>query len=225
MRILLVEDDIMIADALLVALRDASYAVDHVMDGQLAHAALRSETYQMILLDLGLPLQDGLTLLKNWRANSGETPVIIMTARDDVQSRIQGLDLGADDYVVKPFEVPELLARIRAVTRRQSGSAQPLLSNGKLTLNPANHEASYCDATNPPQTARLSGREYALLHALLSRKGTILSRSDLETSVYGWGEEVESNAIEFVIHNVRKKLGPKSITNVRGVGWMVEKHA
>ncbi len=228
MRILLVEDDGMIADALKVALRDASYAVDHVADGNLAHAALRTEEYQMILLDLGLPHQDGFTVLKNWREQGGETPIIIITARDDVQSRVQGLDLGADDFLVKPFEASELLARIRAVSRRKQGSAQPILTNGKITLNPASHEATFIDSMlkdTTPKSARLSAREYALLHALLLRKGTILSRSELETTVYGWGEEVESNAIEFLIHSVRKKLGQKVITNVRGVGWMVEKQA
>ncbi len=229
MRILLVEDDLMIANALQTALRDASYAVDHVETGHMAHAALQVEDYQMILLDLGLPEQDGFVWLGNWRNSGRETPVIIITARDDIQSRIHGLDLGADDYVVKPFEVPELLARIRAVTRRKSGSAQPILSNGRLSLDPASHEATYQPLPDDPspsaQTARLSAREYALLHTLLSRKGAILSRSELETSVYGWGEEVESNAIEFLIHSVRKKLGPKVINNVRGVGWMVEKQA
>jgi two-component system OmpR family response regulator len=226
MRILLVEDDAMIADALIVTLRDASYAVDHVADGNLAHTALRTEEYQMILLDLGLPHQDGLTVIKNWRAHGGETPIIIITARDDLQSRIQGLDLGADDFLVKPFETSELLARIRAVSRRKQGSAQPILTNGKISLNPANHEASFIDpAIQGAQASRirLSAREYALLHALLVRKGTILSRSELETTLYGWGEEVESNAIEFLIHSVRKKLGQKAITNVRGVGWVVEK--
>jgi two-component system OmpR family response regulator len=224
MRILLVEDDLMIATALQTALRDASYAVDHVATGHMAHAALQAEDYQMILLDLGLPEQDGFVWLGKWRSTGRETPVIIITARDDVQSRIRGLDLGADDYVVKPFEVPELLARIRAVTRRKSGSAQPILSNGSLSLDPASHEATYQrQPDDTAQTARLSAREYALLHTLLSRKGAILSRSELETSVYGWGEEVESNAIEFLIHSVRKKLGPKAINNVRGVGWMVEK--
>jgi len=225
MRILLVEDDMMIAHALQTALRDASYAVDHVANGNMAHAALCNEDYQMILLDLGLPGQDGFTLLQSWRSTGRETPIIIMTARDDVQSRIQGLDLGADDYVVKPFEIAELLARMRAVTRRKGGSAQPILSNGKLSLDPASHEARYQsnDQGSPAQIARLSAREYALLHSLLTRKGAILSRSELETSVYGWGEEVESNAIEFLIHSVRKKLGQKVISNVRGVGWMVEK--
>jgi two-component system OmpR family response regulator len=225
MRILLVEDDIMIADALSVALKDASYAVDHVTDGNLAHTALRTEQYQMILLDLGLPHQDGFTVIKNWRAQDGETPIIIITARDDLQSRIQGLDLGADDFLVKPFATSELLARIRAVSRRKQGSAQPILTNGKVSLNPASHEATFIDSAtqNESINIRLSAREYALLHALLIRKGTILSRSELETTIYGWGEEVESNAIEFLIHNVRKKLGQKAITNVRGVGWVVEK--
>lgn len=225
MRILLVEDDMMIAHALQTALRDASHAVDHVTHGQMAEAALSNEDYQLILLDLGLPGADGLSLLSTWRSRGRELPIIIITARDDLSSRIQGLDLGADDYVVKPFEMAELLARIRAVTRRKGGSAQPILSNGKLSLDPASHEARYQgdDASSPMQVARLSAREYALLHSLLTRKGTILSRSELETSVYGWGEEVESNAIEFLIHSVRKKLGPKSISNVRGVGWMVEK--
>jgi len=228
MRILLVEDDLMIAQALKTALKDASYAVDHVSDGKTAHAALRAESYQMVLLDLGLPGQDGLTLLQLWRGQGQDTPIMIITARDDVSSKVQGLDLGADDYLLKPFDMAELLARIRAITRRKGGSAQPILTNGRLSLDPASHEATFSDAssegTHPlEQSARLSAREYALLHTLLLRKGAILSRSELETSIYGWGEEVESNAIEFLIHSVRKKLGARAISNVRGVGWMVDK--
>lgn len=188
-----------------------------MQDGQLATEALRSETYEIALLDLGLPLVDGLDVLKKIRS-SGRVPVIILTARDALTDRIRGLDLGADDYIVKPFEVGELLARMRAVMRREGSGASPILGNGKLQLDPATREASYFS-----EKAVLSAREFALLQALLTRPGTILSRSELERHIYGWSEEVESNAVEFLIHAVRKKLGAMAIRNVRGVGWMVDR--
>lgn len=217
MRILLVEDDRMIGAAVAEALKDAAYAVDWVQDGELAVEAIRSETYEIALLDLGLPLVDGLDVLKQIRAGS-RVPVIIITARDALDDRIQGLDLGADDYLVKPFEVGELLARMRAVMRREGSGASPILSNGKLRLDPATREASYLG-----EKMVLSAREFALLQALLAHPGTILSRSELERHIYGWSEEVESNAVEFLIHSVRKKLGAMAIRNVRGVGWMVDR--
>lgn len=217
MRVLLVEDDRMIGAAVVEALKDAAYAVDWVKDGELAMEAIRSETYEIALLDLGLPLVDGLNVLKNLRASS-RLPVIILTARDALTDRIRGLDLGADDYLVKPFEVGELLARMRAVMRREGSGTSPILSNGKLQLDPATREASYFG-----ESVILSTREFALLQALLARPGTILSRSDLERHIYGWNEEVESNAVEFLIHAVRKKLGTAAIRNVRGVGWMVDR--
>ena len=208
----------MIGAAVAEALKDSAYAVDWVRDGVLAIEAVRSETYDIALLDLGLPMMDGLEVLKKVRAGSGRLPVIILTARDALSDRIHGLDLGADDYLVKPFEIGELLARMRAVLRREASGAPPILTNGQLQLDPATREASFTG-----ETAVLSAREFALLQALLARPGTILSRAELERHLYGWSEEVESNAVEFLIHSVRRKLGATAIRNVRGVGWMVDR--
>lgn len=217
MRVLLVEDDRMIGAAVEQALKDAAYAVDWVADGETAVQAAEAETYEVALLDLGLPGTDGREVLRRLRALGRRLPVIIVTARDAIDDRIDGLDLGADDYLVKPFEIRELLARMRAVLRRQAGSS-PILSNGKISLDPATREASYSG-----QISFLTAREFALLQALLARPGAILSRSDLERQIYGWNQEVESNAIEFLIHAIRKKLGATAIRNVRGVGWMVDR--
>jgi two-component system OmpR family response regulator len=218
MRILLVEDDRMIGTAVAQALKDASYAVDWVTDGQTAIEAGDAELYDLLLLDLGLPGPDGLAVLRRFRTTRQQLPVIIVTARDGVDDRIEGLDLGADDYMVKPFEVRELLARMRAILRRQGSGVSPILSNGAVSLDPATYEASHA-GTN----CRLTAREFALLQALLSRPGTIFSRSDLERHIYGWNEEVESNAVEFLIHAIRRKIGAAAIRNVRGVGWMVDR--
>ncbi len=218
MRILLVEDDSMIGEAIIVALKDAAYAVDWVKDGATANIVLEQGEHQAVLLDLGLPKRDGLEVLRRLRLVRNAIPVIIITARDGLQDRIEGLDLGADDYLVKPFDVSELLARLRAIVRRQGGQSAPVLTNGKVSLNPATHQA-YCGDI----VEGLSAREFALLHALLLRSGTILTRAELEASIYGWNEEVESNAIDFLIHGVRKKLGADVIKNVRGAGWIVEK--
>ncbi|WP_456720680.1 MULTISPECIES: response regulator transcription factor [unclassified Bradyrhizobium] len=218
MRVLVVEDDRMIGAAVVEALRDAAYAVDWVRNGDLAIEASRSETYDIALLDLGLPLTDGLDVLKAIRERASRLPVIILTARDALNDRVQGLDLGADDYLVKPFEIAELLARMRAVLRREGSGAPPVLTNGELHLDPATREATFCE-----EKAVLSAREFALLQALLARPGTILSRAELERQIYGWREEVESNAVEFLIHAVRRKLGAAAIRNVRGVGWMVDR--
>ena len=220
MRILLVEDDGMIGEALSVALRDAAYAVDWVKDGGAASRALEHGEHQAMLLDLGLPGRDGLQVLRRLRQTGNTIPVIVITARDGVDERIKGLDFGADDYLVKPFDVDELLARLRAVVRRQGGQAAPLLSNGRVSLDPATREARSGDVV-----ALLSAREFALLHALLLRPGAILGRSELEERIYGWNEEVESNAVDFLIHGVRRKLGADVIRNVRGAGWMVDKPA
>ena len=216
MRILLVEDDQMIATAVAQALRDAAYAVDQVEDGEKAISAAGLQNYDLVLLDLGLPRKSGFDVLGALRAKNNDVGVVIVTARDAVEDRIRGLDMGADDYVVKPFEVAELLARMRAVFRRKSGTASPLLSNGTLVLDPATHSATFDD-----HACVLTAREFALLHALVSRPGAILSRRELEDRIYGWNEEVESNVIEFVIHSIRRKLGTEVIRNVRGVGWMV----
>ena len=219
MRVLLVEDDIMIGEALQGGLRDAAYAVDWLMNGQAAINNLSVEHYDIVLLDLGLPGMDGVDVLKLLRAKNNPIPVLIITARGETEDRISGLDNGADDYITKPFELAELMARMRAVLRRKNGGAELLLSNGLLSLDPVTHTAQI--AGQPSH--QLSNREYALLEALLLRPGAILSRSDLETRIYGWGEEVESNAIEFLIHSLRKKLGNEAIKNLRGVGWMVSK--
>lgn len=220
MRVLLAEDDYMIGNVVQQALRDASYGVDWVMDGDAALRSFACLPYQMLLLDLGLPKQDGMSVLRAIRAAGGRVPVILLTARDETEDRVAGLDAGADDYLVKPFQLSELLARMRAVTRRQGPAVGPVLTNGLLTLDPVTHEAR-ADAA----AVRLTGREFALLQALMVRPGAILSRHDLESRIYGWNEEVESNAVEFLIHSLRKKLGSTAIKNVRGVGWMVSKPA
>ncbi|MHB1581635.1 MAG: response regulator transcription factor [Acidithiobacillus sp.] len=216
MRILLVEDDRMIGEAIMVALRDAAYAVDWVRDGETALRAIGNQEHQAVLLDLGLPKLDGRELLRKLRATGNTLPVIIITARDALADRVDGLDLGADDYLVKPFEMDELLARLRAIIRRQGGQATPVLSNGLLQLNLSTREVQYGDAQ-----VLLTAREFALLQALLLRPGAILSRAQLEERLYGWNEAVESNTIDFLIHGIRKKLGAEVIKNVRGAGWMV----
>jgi len=193
--------------------------VDWVRDGVSAESALDTGDYQLAILDLGLPDQDGLHVLARMRQAGNGTPVLIVTARDAPEERIRGLDLGADDYLGKPFAVGELLARIRAVIRRQAGNPGPMLSNGSLTLDLATKEAGYGE-----RRCRLTAREFALLQALLLQPGAILSREELETRIYGWNEEVESNAIDFLIHAVRKKLGGEVIRNVRGMGWMVDRN-
>ena len=218
MRVLLIEDDRMIGTAVQQALKDAAYAVDWVTDGETAIHVAETEAYELALLDLGLPKADGRDVLRRLRHLGRKLPIIIVTARDSVDDRIDGLDLGADDYLIKPFEVRELLARMRAVLRREGSGSPPLLSNGKLSLDPATREVSFLG-----RTELLTAREFALLHALLALPGTILSRSELERRIYGWNEEVESNAIEFLIHTVRKKLGAAAIRNVRGMGWMVDR--
>ena len=218
MRVLLVEDDRMIGEAVEQSLKDASYAVDWVRDGAAASAALDSQSYGVVLLDLGLPKKDGLEVLRTTRLRDNSVPVLVITARDAVEDRILGLDSGADDYVLKPFEMGELLARMRAVIRRKGGASGPVFSNGVMTLDPATREV-----TSNGATTRLSAREFSMLQAFLIRPGAILSRGELEDRIYGWGEEVESNAVEFLIHSLRKKLGSDAIKNVRGVGWMVSK--
>ena len=216
MRILLVEDNAMIGEALCVALRDAAYAVDWVQDGETALRVLSDSEHQAVLLDLGLPGQDGIEVLKTLRTNNSNIPVIIITARDALEDRVKGLDLGADDYLLKPFDFDELLARLRATLRRQGGQADLLLSNGIISLNPVTHEASKGDLT-----CLLSAREFSLLQALMLRPGAILNRTQLEARIYGWNEEVESNVVDFLIYSIRKKLGADAIKNVRGAGWMV----
>lgn len=221
MRVLLVEDDPMIGEAIQAALKDASYATDWVKDGQTALRSLGCQHYDLVLLDLGLPGKDGLEVLATIRAKDNPIPLLIITARDGLDNRLRGLDGGADDYVSKPFQMAELLARMRAVLRRKGGTATPVLTNGVVSLDPATKEASVNDGSS----VQLSNREFSLLQSLLVRPGTILSRSELEDRIYGWGEEVESNAVEYLIHALRRKLGSEVIKNVRGVGWMVSRGA
>jgi two-component system OmpR family response regulator len=218
MRILLVEDDPLIGEALGQALRDASYTVDWVQDGQLGLAAAKSHEYSVLLLDLGLPRKSGFEVLASLRNSQNNLPTIIVTAQDQVDDRIKGLDLGADDYLVKPFSVSELQARIRAVTRRSQGSASSILTCGGLSLDEASAAVTQND-----ENFSLSAREFTLLRLLMKRPGKIYSRSELEDQIYGWDEEVASNAIEFIIHGLRKKLGKQTIKNIRGLGWMVSK--
>jgi two-component system, OmpR family, response regulator len=214
MRLLLVEDDEMIAAAMQDGLRQAGYTVDWARDGREAELGLADTPYDLLLLDLGLPRKSGLDVLRSVRARSNPIPVLIVTARDAVSDRVEGLDAGADDYLVKPFDLDELAARVRALLRRRTGRAEPLLRHGGLSLNPATHEVMLDD-----KPLALSGREFALLAALLERPGALLSRSQLEEKLYGWGEEIESNTIEVYIHSLRRKLGPGLIRNVRGVGY------
>lgn len=219
MRVLLIEDDPMIGEAIKGALKDACYAADWVKNGHTALTTLACQNYDLVLLDLGLPGKDGLDVLKSIRGKDNPVPVLIITARDRLDDRIRGLDGGADDYMLKPFEMAELLARMRAVLRRKGGVSGSLLSNGIVTLDPVTRAA----CVNDGAALQLSNREFALLQALMMRPGAILSRSELEERIYAWGEEVESNAVEFLIHGLRKKLGAEVIKNVRGVGWMVLK--
>jgi two-component system OmpR family response regulator len=218
MRLLLVEDDTMIGEAVLDALRAEHYAVDWVKDGEMAETALRSQAYDLVLLDLGLPRRDGLEVLRSLRARKDRTPVLNATARDAVAQRIEGLDAGADDYLLKPYDLDEMLARIRALLRRAAGRAEPVYEHLGVSLNPATREASVGD-----QPVVLSAREWAVLEPLLARPGLVLSRTQLEEKLYGWKDGISSNAVEVYIHGLRKKLGAELILNVRGLGYMVPK--
>lgn len=204
----------MIGESLRLGLRQEGHTVDWVRDGKAADHALSSETYELVLLDLGLPRKSGLGVLMTLRQKGNTAPVLILSACDAIEDRIAGLDAGADDYVTKPFDLDELAARIRALQRRGSGRAEPLLTRGDLVLDPATHRV-----TQGGQELALSQREFALLHALAERPGAVLSRVQIEQRLYGWGEEVESNAVEVHIHNLRKKLGSDWIRNLRGVGY------
>jgi two-component system response regulator QseB len=218
MRLLVVEDDPMIGASIRTGLRQEGYTVDWVRDGDAADLATTTNDYDAILLDLGLPGKSGLELLAQWRRQQNTLPILIITARDAVADRIAGLDTGADDYLVKPFDLNELAARLRALLRRRAGRATPVIEHGPLVLDPATHEVRlHGDAI------KLSGREFALLHALLQDPGVPLSRSQLEDRLYGWDEEIGSNAVEVHIHALRRKIGSDLIRNVRGVGYMVPK--
>lgn len=218
MRLLLVEDDAMIGEAVLQVLRTEHYAVDWVRDGSMADEALRSEQYDLVLLDLGLPRRDGLEVLRSLRARRNTVPVLVATARDAVGDRIAGLDAGADDYVVKPYDTDELLARIRALIRRSAGRGEPVFEHKGVSLNPATREA-----TVHGQPVSLSAREWAVLEPLLARPGVVLSRTQLEEKLFSWKDDVSSNAVEVYIHGVRKKLGSDLIQTVRGLGYLIPK--
>lgn len=216
MRLLLVEDDPMIGASVQRGLRQDGHTVDWVRDGAAAELAVANGVHEMILLDLGLPRKSGLDLLASLRRKGVALPVLVITARDSLADRVKGLDAGADDYLVKPFDLDELSARIRALMRRHGGRASPVIEHGALTLNPATHEVTLAGLP-----VSLSGREFALLHALVEQPGVPLSRAQLEDRIYGWNEEIESNAIEVYIHSLRRKLGAEWIKNVRGVGYRV----
>jgi two-component system, OmpR family, response regulator QseB len=217
MRLLLVEDDPMIGTALRQGLQHEGHSVDWVQDGKLAAPAIDTGAYDLVILDLGLPGKDGTQVLAELRQRHNPVPVIITTARDQLDDRLRGLDLGADDYLIKPFDLDELAARIRAVARRHHGRAHDLLRHGVVELNSATHEVSV-DGT----PAVLSAREFALLEALMERPQAIVSRAQLEERLYGWNEEVASNAVEVHIHHLRKKLGERFIYTVRGLGYTLD---
>lgn len=218
MRLLLAEDDSMIGESITEALISENYAVDWVRDGRAAELALDNGVYDLLLLDLGLPKKQGLAILNDYRKRGGMLPILVITARDSTANRVEGLDAGADDYLIKPFELEELFARVRALLRRQTGRADPLITYGDLTLNPASHEVIFRN-----QLLNMSAKEFCLLHALLAQPERVLSLAQLEEKLYGWDQEVDSNAIEVYIHRLRKKLGNDFIRNVRGVGYKVGK--
>jgi two-component system, OmpR family, response regulator QseB len=216
MRVLVIEDDPMIGRAVMAGLQDGGYAVDWVRDGLEADAALSHRLYDLALLDLGLPRRDGLEILKDLRRSGSTLPVVVITARDAVADRVAGLDHGADDYLVKPFDLDELLARARAVIRRKQGRSTPEISCGALTVDPVKRLVRFRG-----HPVELSAREFAVLEALMKDPGAVVSREKLEDAVYGWGEEVGSNSIEVHLHHLRRKLSPELIRNVRGVGYRI----
>lgn len=218
MRILLVEDDPLLGDGVRAGVAQEGYAVDWVQDGKSALAALEAERYDLVLLDLGLPRMSGLDVLAALRSRGNGVPVLILTARDRVADRVAGLDAGADDYLVKPFDLDELAARVRALARRQAGRAEPVIRHGDIVLDPAAHSVTL-DGT----PVELSPREFGVLRELLQNAGTVLSKARLEQSLYGWDQELGSNAVEVHIHHLRRKLGTHLIKTLRGIGYTVEK--
>lgn len=218
MRILLVEDDVALADGIQMALKPEGYTVDWVQDGRSALHALTGESFDLAILDLGLPRMDGLEVLRNLRAAANPVPVLVLTARDSTNDRITGLDAGADDYLVKPFDVAELKARLRALLRRSFNRPQPALEYRGIRLDPASHEITF--AGNPINLPR---KEFLLLHELIAHPGRVMTRDKLQQALYGWNEDVDSNALEVHIHHLRKKFFPELIRTVRGVGYLVDK--
>ena len=218
MRVLLVEDDANLGDGLRAALRLEGYAVDWAKDGEEADLALETESYDMVVLDLGLPKLSGLEVLDNLRRRGSDVPVLILTARDTSEDRVKGLDQGADDYMVKPFDTEELCARIRSILRRAHGRAIPKLSRGGLEMDVAGRAVKL-----DGQAVELSGKEFAVLHQLMENQGRVLSKGRLEEGIYDWESELESNAVEVYVHHLRKKLGKDLIRTIRGVGYVIDK--
>lgn len=216
MRVLLVEDDRLLGDAIQAGLKHAGFAAEWVQDGVAAEAALSAETFAAIVLDLGLPGRSGLDILRSLRTRGDRTPVLILTARDAIDDRIQGLDAGADDYAVKPFDLGELAARLRALIRRGAGQAAPRLTVADMVLDPASRRLTVGGVP-----VELSAREFALLHALMLNAGRVLSRSQIEQQLYAWGDEVESNTVEVFVHHLRRKIGAGRIKTLRGVGYLM----
>lgn len=220
MRVLLVEDDALLGDGVRAGLKQAGFAVDWVQDGHAAKLALETEEYALVVLDLGLPKLSGMDLLKLLRTQVSTLPVLILTARDTVADRVAGLNSGADDYLIKPFDLDELIARLNALLRRSAGQVTLILQHGDIELTPSTHQVS-----KNGQTVELSAREFTLLHELLLHVGRVQSREQLEQHLYGWGEEVESNSVEVHIHHLRKKLGVELIRTLRGVGYVIDKQS
>lgn len=219
MRLLLVEDDELLGDAVKIGLTQFGYVVDWLQDGETARAVVKTEQFDLIILDLGLPKLSGLTLLQGIRQSNNKTPIIILTARDSIEDRIKGLDTGADDYITKPFDLNELGARVRALTRRAQGRAEAILQYGPIVIDIAAHTVTMHD-----QPINVPRREFALLQKLVESRGQVLSREQLMQSIYSWDEEVDSNVLEVHIHNLRKKLDINFIRTIRGVGYLVEKN-
>ena len=220
MRILLVEDDELLGNGLQVGLQQSGYAADWVKDGQAAELFLGAGTYDLMILDIGLPKRSGLEVLRTLRNGGSDLPVLILTARDTVEDKVAGLDSGADDYLVKPFDLDELTARIRALLRRRSGRAEPVIRHRDIVLDPASHVV-----TRAGQPVELPPREFAVLLQLLEHRGRVLSRAQLEQNLYSWKDEVDSNAVEVHIHHLRKKFGAELIRTIRGVGYVIDKEA
>jgi len=218
MKILLAEDDTLLGDGVRTGLVQAGFSVDWVQDGAMVLSAMAVNQYDLLILDLGLPEIDGMKVLRTLRNRQDNTPVLVLTARDTLQERVAGLDSGADDYMVKPFDLEELCARVRALARRQTGRSQPVLEHGDLCLDPAGHKVTLAGAQ-----VELSQKEFSLLQKLLENTGRIMSRNILEEALYSWGEEVESNVIEVHIHHIRRKLGPSLVRTIRGVGYTIDK--
>ncbi|MBW7861698.1 MAG: response regulator [Rhodocyclaceae bacterium] len=218
MRILLVEDDALLGDGVRSGLKQGGFAVDWVMDGRQAGLALETGSYEAVVLDLGLPGLGGMEILRRVRSRGDSVPILIVTARDAIDDRVAGLDAGGDDYVVKPFDLSELQARLRALVRRSNQQIEPLIVHGDLTLDPTARTVCHAGLA-----VELTAREFAILHVLLLNAGRALSRAQIEDRLYGWGEEIESNAVEVFIHHLRRKLSPELIRTVRGVGYMIER--